>query len=112
MENRLKFRTAMYYQGKFKRFYYWSAEKHRDVCLEVCDVKLKPDEQCTGFYAKNENLIYAGDIIQDSKGHKSSVVFDEQFGMFKAGIAPIPLGIFLKSDHYEIIGHLHEKKGG
>jgi len=88
MEDRFKFRQALYKDGVFTRFHYWG-----DCTADNCAFKapileqypednfiVKPSEQSTGLSDKNYSLVYFGDILEID-GKRATVIQDDNLSI-------------------------------
>lgn len=126
MKDTLKFRQAIYRNGKFLEFHYWGygAAHSRDTNFTSpqnpfgqTKVDLTKHEQCSGFKDKNFNFIYDGDIII------SDNILNDRFKHFVVSFENGKFVIdryidgkkqdlydFSECFHIEIVGNIHTKE--
>lgn len=111
----IKFRQAIFKDGKFHHWHYWGYVGYREEFVAPISIgqqgwnktyEIKPDQQYTELKDKFKIRIYEGDILRFEKLPKLEVV-EATDGGWNPFIDNMQTD---SSWHYEVVGNIYEDK--
>ena len=122
MKNRFKFRVRIKCNNCKKegyQYWFWNGQFFTEDCFDACECNnpametVGKLEQCTGYQDKNDNLIFAGDIVKmkfivfgEDFEVEDAVIYNKKKCSYKVKDIPFSPQIL----HIEITGNIHDKE--